>query len=368
VNEDKATRYHRHKRRMNLIAVAWTATLLLWSLVGGWIGALAAWASGASGVPTAWTAVVVVVVVLSVAHELGALPIRYYDGFILERRYGLSNERAGVWLSMELKSFLLGGLLSVVAVTALYACIRAMPSVWWVPAGVLFVVVYVLLGGLAPVLLLPAFYRVTPLARAPLADRLRDLAGRAGAEGVGVYEWHLGARTRKANALLAGLGSSRRVLVSDTMLDACSDDEVATVLAHELAHHRYADIWKGLAADAVVVMLGLFAAGRVLAAPPAWTRVGAPDDVAGLPLVLLVVGAMWCAARPAVNALSRFYERRADRFALELTRNPDAFVSLVRRLAAQNLAEEQPSKVVEWCFYSHPSTASRIAAARRFTA
>jgi len=183
---------------------------------------------------------------------------------------------------------------------------------------------------------------------------------------LGAYEWGLAEKTKKANAALAGLGGTRRILVSDTMLAHYSDEEIEVVLAHELAHHVHGDIWKGLLFEAVLIALGFRAAswGLAFAAPLLGLR--GVDDMAGLPVLLLAAGAVSLVMLPAARAMSRAHERRADQFALTLTRNAPAFISAMRRLAAQNLAEDEPSRLVQWLFHSHPPIRERIAAARAF--
>jgi len=175
-------------------------------------------------------------------------------------------------------------------------------------------------------------------------------------------------KTRKANAALAGLGATRRILVSDTMLAEYSDDEIEVVLAHEIAHHVHGDIWKGILFESALILAGFYLASQVLhiVAGPAGLR--GVDDVAGLPLLLLAAGAVSVVMMPIAHAMSRAFERSADRFALDLTRNPDAFISAMRRLGAQNLAEEHPSRIVQWLFYSHPPIQDRIATAQAFEA
>jgi STE24 endopeptidase len=207
---------------------------------------------------------------------------------------------------------------------------------------------------------------VKPLSRDALRARLLALAERAGARVVDAYEWGLSGKTRKANAALTGLGATRRILVSDTMLAEYSDEEIEVVLAHELAHHVHGDIWKGLAFESALLLVGFHIAARVLgwAIVPLGLRDAA--DVAALPLLLLTAGAVSLVMGPVAHAISRAYERRADRFALELTRNPSAFVSAMRRLSTQNLAEESPSKAIQWLFYSHPPICERVAAAQAF--
>jgi STE24 endopeptidase len=151
------------------------------------------------------------------------------------------------------------------------------------------------------------------------------------------------------------------------MLDAYSDDEIEVVLAHELAHHLHGDIWKGLAVDAGLVLGGFYVAARLLEAVVTPMGLAGAADVAGLPAILLGAGAVAVVMLPVSFALSRAHERGADRFALEMTGNPAAFISAMRRLAAQNLAEDRPSKLVTWLFCSHPPVGERVAAARRWT-
>ena len=185
---------------------------------------------------------------------------------------------------------------------------------------------------------------------------------------MGAYEWGLGEKTKKANAALAGLGSTRRILVSDTMLTEYSEEEIEVVLAHELAHHVHGDVWKGIVFESALVVVGFYLASRALAELVARVGLRGATDVAGLPLLLLAAGAVSLVMLPVAHAMSRAHERRADRFALDLTRNPAAFISAMRRLGAQNLAEEHPSKIAQWLFYSHPPLSERIATAQAFRA
>jgi len=210
------------------------------------------------------------------------------------------------------------------------------------------------------------FYSVKPLERDGLRARLIALAERAGAKVLGAYEWGLASKTKKANAALAGLGATRRILVSDTMLAEYSDEEIEVVLAHEIAHHVHGDIWKGIVFEGALVVAGFYLASRLLSALVGPLGLRSPADVAGLPLLLLAAGAVSLVMVPVAHAMSRAFERSADRFALDLTRNPSAFISAMRRLAAQNLAEEHPSKIVQWLFYSHPPIRERIATAQTF--
>jgi STE24 endopeptidase len=371
VNEDKATRYHRQKRRASVVSILWGVLLLAGLTLTGWSTVLrdtAEWLARRAA-PAIWTApstVLIFVVLLSILNEIAGLPLAFYSGFILERQYDLSKETPRTWLADQAKSFAIGVLLASVAAELVYGFIRLSPDRWWLSAGFTFTLLIVGLTNLAPVLLLPIFYTVKPLDRDALRARLLALAERAGARVLGAYEWGLGEKTTKANAALAGLGATRRILVSDTMLAEFSDDEIEVVLAHEIAHHVHGDICKGILFESALILAGFYLASQVLhiVAGPAGLR--GVDDVAGLPLLLLAAGAVSVVMMPIAHAMSRAFERSADRFALDLTRNPDAFISAMRRLGAQNLAEEHPSRIVQWLFYSHPPIQDRIATAQAF--
>jgi STE24 endopeptidase len=371
MNEDKATRYHRRKRQAGVVSMAWTTAILAGILLSGLSVSLRAAAAAAAQVVAPggagpWVEVLLYVTSLIVITEAASLPLRFYDGFVLERRYGLSRETATGWGRDQIKSLTLALVVGGAGGSVLYWCIRWSASYWWLGAGTLFAAAIIGLATLAPVALLPLFYTLKPLERESLRIRLLALADRAGAKVLGVFEWGLADKTSKANAALTGLGVTRRILVSDTMLADYSDDEIEVVLAHELAHHVHGDLRTGLMVESAVLLAGCFVAARVLETLAEPLGLAGRADVAGLPLLLLAAGGASLVAMPAVRAVSRAHERRADRFALALTRNPEAFVSAMKRLSAQNMAEEHPPKLVEWLFHSHPPISERIAAARAF--
>ena len=308
-------------------------------------------------------AITVAVLVLLQAIEL---PFAFYQGFLLEHRYGLSTQSARHWLSDQLKGTLVGLALGVLGSSVVFWALRRWPGDWWWISAAIFAVATIGLAQLAPVLLLPIFYTFKPLDRPALANRLMALASRARTEVMGVFEWVLSSHTRKANAALAGLGRTRRILLSDTLLADYSDDEIEVILAHELAHHVHRDLWRGIAVQAVTLTGGCFAADVALRMAAGPLALRGLSDPAALPLLLLAGGAWMFLLLPLVNALSRVQERAADRYALETTRNVDAFVTAMKRLSQQNMAEEYPSNLVRWLFYSHPPIRERIEAAKAF--
>lgn len=366
LNEDKASRYHRLRRRASLAGAALAALLLIGLVTSGASASLrdiATAISGGSFVPT----VIVYVSLLALVVEAAELPLAVYAGLTLERRFGLSTESTRRWWVDQAKGLGVGLPFAAGAGALVAALLRWSPDSWWLAAAAAFLAATVVLAQLAPVLLLPLFYEFRPLDRPALRDRLVALAERAGARVLGVFEWRLGDRTRKANAALAGIGRTRRIILSDTLLAGHSDEEIEVILAHELAHHVHGDIWRGIALEAVLTTLGFLAADRVLDAAVGRFGIVAKWDPAALPLVVLGAGLVTVALQPAVNALSRAHERRADRYALEMTGNVPAFTSAMKRLGAQNLSEERPSRLVQWLFYTHPPVTARIEFARAWS-
>jgi STE24 endopeptidase len=315
---------------------------------------------GASLVPL----VTLYIFVVAALSELVHLPFAFYQGVVLERRYGLSTETTRRWLTDHLKAAAL--ILAALMTAGVFVAwlLRSSPPLWWFLASIGFAAALVLLARFAPVCLLPLFYDVRPLARDALRERLLTLAENAGTPVLDAYEWRVGDRTTKANAALVGIGRTRRILVSDTLLAAHSDEEIETVFAHELAHHVYGDIWSALALEITVVTLACYLADGVLSSFAIPLGLHGKADIAGLPLLVLTGGVVSLALAPLANVLSRAHERRADRYALETTKNSEAFISAMRRLAATNLAEERPSKFVELLFHTHPPTAARIEEAK----
>ena len=361
MNEDKATRYHRLGRFSGILSTVWTGFILIALLTSGTSLVLRQWAASVSAHPTA--TVIVYVLILSLLLDAATLPFSFYRGFLLERRYGLSTQSVAHWVKDHGKAVLVGLLFAELAGTVVYFTLRSWPEVWWAVAGAAYSVVAIVLVNLAPVVLLPLFFTFKPLGKDTLRERLTALASKAGTRIMGVYEWTLSDRTKKANAALTGIGNTRRILLSDTLLAEYSDDEIEVILAHELAHHVHRDIWTSVFFDVAVAFAGFFAAHLALRVSVPYFGLQGTADPAGTPVLLLAAGVAGLCAKPIVNAVSRSHERRADSFALEMTENPSAFITAMKRLGQQNLAEDSPSRLVQALFYTHPPIKERLRAA-----
>ena len=292
-----------------------------------------------------------------------SLGLDYY-GFRIEHRYHLSNQHVRDWVWDQTKAFALTFVFSQILVQIVYLLIRLQPNWWWVTAWALFMLFSVLMAQIAPVLLFPLFFRFRALNDEELTARLTRMSEIAGARVRGVYEWILSEKTKKANAALMGLGRTRRIVISDTLLSICNHDEIEAVLAHELGHHVYRHMLKGIAVQGVVTFFGFWCLKLAVRwAAFDWKRY-AQIDFANLPLMILVATAISVVLLPVLNFYSRFNERQADLYAWRSLGSVRAFCSAMEKLAALNLSEREPSRWVEVLFHSHPAIGRRVKAAQ----
>ncbi len=369
VNESRSSRYHRHRRWAQALAIGARALLLLGVVLSGLSRSIGDGSLEAvAGLPgpdavVAAMATAMFGLVLSVFGDLVALPFSWYSRFALERRYRAARVSLSAWFAGYGRMMVLHASLWMSAGLGIHLMISSWPSMWWLVTGGVFGLLTIALSHVGPVLVLPRQYNVQPLDRPALRTRLEALVRRVGAPALAVYEFKLGLET-PPQAALVGLGATRRVLLSDSLLADYSDDEIEVVVAHELAHHLNHDAWRTFAYEIVAAVTVCGAAHLALT----WARPvldpGPLGVVQGLPLMALVAGVMAKALGPVGNHISRRQERRADRDALEMTHRPDALASGLRRLAEQNLAEERPSLMVRWLFHTHPPLAERLEAAR----
>jgi STE24 endopeptidase len=362
VDSPEARRYNHIRRWLGIADFVLGVGLLAVLLGTGWNASLRDLAYRAS-FQTYALAVFLYVLMLMVISKLLGLGLDYY-GFRIEHRFHLSNQKLLSWVWDEAKSFLVGLVLGAVVVELLYFVIREFPQHWWLLAWAVFQVLFILMSQLAPVVLFPIFYKFEPLENDELKRRLVSLGERAGTQVRGVYKWKLSEKSRKANAALTGLGSTRRIILADTLLNNYSLDEIEAVLAHELGHHVHRHVLKSILVQAAIMFVGFWAASAALSYSVDRLHLFETlSDFASLPMIVLVFTVLSFLLMPALNGYSRFNERQADRYAFESIASVQPFISSMNKLAEQNLAERVPSKFVEWFFHSHPAISHRVEAA-----
>jgi STE24 endopeptidase len=313
-----------------------------------------------------WLRLVLTGAVWGVALELLTLPVSFWSGYVLEHRYGLSNQTLWRWLRQRHTYWLVGAAIGLPLLVGGYAVLWFTGPYWWLVAAAGWLVVSVVLGQLVPVVILPLFYKVTRLDDPPLLERLRRLAAGTGLTVEGVYRLHLSEETKKANAALAGLGRTRRVLLGDTLLDGFSPEEIEVVFAHEVGHHVHRHLPKLIAVSVALAAVGFWLLDTV----GGWLapRLGYESftDPAALPLLVLLLTLFSLLTEPGLNALSRHFERQCDRYALRRTGRPDAFRACFTKLARLNKSDPDPNPLLVWLDYDHPPIRQRLALADEF--
>ncbi|MBW2621871.1 MAG: M48 family metallopeptidase [Deltaproteobacteria bacterium] len=364
-SEEQARRYNRIKRRFQYAQLALGLVyLLLFIFTDLTFGVRDAGARISSNY---YIQILIYFALFMLLFELLTLPLSVISGFFVERRFDLLRQSGLSWTWDYIKSTVLGLVLGGAAMELLYLVIKRTGEWWWVAAGTVFAFCFFLLAQLTPVLILPLFYKFKPLAQTELDERLTRLCERARTKVRGIYEWGLSAKTREANAALMGWGMTRRVVISDTLLNNFEPAEVEVILAHELGHHRLRHLPR-------LMVIQIFMTFLTFAVCDWAFRVVGPSlgfeslqDIAGMPLLALIFFLIGFLALPAINMYSRKLERAADRYAIEFTGLAKPFASAMNRLAGLNLAEAEPHPFIEFLFHSHPSPAKRVQSALNYS-
>ena len=361
VRQEKAKEYARARRWLTFAELALAGILLLLLVFTGLSLRLTELFT-LPAVPAATT----YFVILMAAYGVLSAPLSYYGGFVLPHRYGLSIQKFTGWLGDRAKTGLLSLALGAGIIAVIYWFIISLPSLWWLLGWGVIVLLSLMLTNLAPIIIVPLFFKMKPLGNAELKLRLEQLAQRAETSFRGVYTIEMGSKGTTAYAALMGLGNTKRIALSDTLLQQYSVPEIEVVMAHELGHHLHKDVFRLLVVQSAIWLIGFYGAGFALKVSVAPLGFSGISDIAALPLLMLIVATFSLLVAPLTNTYTRHLEAAADEYALRLTDNPRAFIDTMARLAGQNLSEIQPSRWVERLTYDHPSYHRRIEHARHY--
>jgi STE24 endopeptidase len=366
--QKQAKTYARISRRMMVVDLLIGVVYLILWLVTGWSAALQAVLLQVT--TNDWLLVAIFSMIFGGILYVINLPLSYYEGFTLPHRFDQSTQTLKDWVIDQLKELALSAAFGLLVIEIIYAVLRAAPDTWWLTAAGIMLILNVLIANLAPVFLMPLFNKYVPLddEYQDLAQKLINLAKRANVQVSGVFKFDMSRRTKSANAALTGLGNTRRIILGDTLLKEFSVDEIETVMAHELGHQAHNDIPVGIVVSSMLTLFGFYLASLVMHQGVIVFHLGNPADVAAMPLFILGLGVFELVTLPLGNAFSRWRERRADIFALELTGKGGSYASALTRLANQNLADADPEPWVVWLLHSHPALSKRIQMANQYQA
>src|SRR5438874_441807 len=368
--QQKAREYARIRRSLSLTNIAIAAIGIIFIFWSELNIALRDWVQPLNWQPISgwypWQ-ILVYFLVLILGYEILTAPLGYYGSYVLPHRYGLSTMTLQSWLIDLFKGLVLNLILEILAVELIYLLLATQPQTWWLWVALIFLFFTVVMANLAPVLILPLFYKFIPLPEGELKQRLLALADRAHTRVRGVFTMQMSSKTTAANAALMGLGNTRRIVLGDTMLDKYTPDEIEVVLAHELGHHVHHDLWKLIISQSLLTLGGLYLVNLALHwavdTQHYYLRLA---DPATMPFLLLVTAIFGLVVMPISNGLSRAVEYQADEYALQTTKKVEAFKSAMTRLANQNLADIEPSPLIEFLFHDHPAISKRLRHADAF--
>ncbi len=296
-------------------------------------------------------------------------PSSYY-GFSLEQKFGLSNQNFSQWFGEQLKGLLVVAIIGLLSVEGIYLALKKSPRRWWIYVSVVFIIFTVVLVNLAPVLIMPLFNKFTPLPKGELRDKLIALSQKANVPVEDIFTVDMSKQTKEANAMFTGLGNTKRVVLGDNLVKEYTPDEIEVVIAHEMGHNLLHHIWKMIIFSAIMSAIGFLIihllGGGIINKYRNKLKIENMADVASLPLFLLIFSIYGIITMPVMPTYSRHAEKQADKFALDITHNKEAFISAMNKLAYDNLSDPNPSPVIEFLLYDHPPIAKRIEFAEEY--
>ena len=300
-------------------------------------------------------------------------PVNVYTDFYLEHKYNLSNQTFFKYILERLKGLFVSIVIGVPILIFFFFVLNKYGPLWWLPLAIGLFLLSVVLGRIAPVVILPLFYKVTPIDnenlpedKAGLKSRIETLSKDAGIKVENVYKFDMSKNTKKANAAFTGIGKSKRIILGDTLIDNYTQDEIETVVAHELGHYKKKHIIKNIIIGTVTSFLTLFLIAVLYENTIGIFGFTSIKEIAALPVLSLWGAIIGLIQSPFNNILSRKFEYEADEYAVTSTGKPESYISTLEKLTEQNLGDRDPHPFIEWFFYSHPSIKNRINALRKF--
>lgn len=313
----------------------------------------------------AYLALVYFGLIVGLVSAVVSFPVDYYFGFRLEHKFGLSNLTFGGWILEKLKAALVGAVIAAPIAFLFYWLISSY-ELWWFYLACIVWGYSVLLAQIAPVIIFPLFYKFKPIENESLKQKLMSLCDHAKFKVSGVFTFNMSKTTKKANAAFTGMGKTKHIILGDTLIENFTEDEIETVFAHELGHYKKGHIKKNIAFSVFGTFIGLFIMSQVYTWLLPKLGFQHPWDIGALPLLALIAGVWSFLTSPIGAGLSRKFEFEADQYAVDTTRNLGAYRSTMEKLSSQNLANDEPNKLVEFWTYSHPSVKRRVEAAEKY--
>lgn len=301
------------------------------------------------------------ILVIGFVSSILFFPVNLFTDFFLEHKYKLSNQTFYSWIWENIKSTLVGGVIGLPILLLFYYILIEFNQLWWLPFSIFMFIISVILSKLLPIIILPLFYKVTPIEDEDLKNRILKMSKNVDMNIENIFQFNMSKNTKKANAAFTGLGKTKKILLGDTLLNEFSCDEIETVIAHELGHYKHKHIIINLLVSTLSSFLTFYLLSVLYKLSLPWFNFTTITEIGALPILALWGTIIGLIQSPLTNILSRKHEYQADEYAVNETKKKDIFIGTLSKLTDQNLGDRDPHPFVEWFFYSHPSIKNRIA-------
>jgi STE24 endopeptidase len=299
------------------------------------------------------------ILTIGIISSIYGFPLSLYSEYIVEHKFKLSNQKFSDWIIEKIKSTVISAIITLPIFLIFYYLLKNY-ELWWLFIALTVFLFSILLARIAPTLIFPIFYKFTPIDNETLKTKLTDLCKKFGLNFEGIYTFNLSKTTKKANAGFTGILKSKRIILSDTLVENFTDDEIVTVFAHELGHYTKKHIVKNILIGFVVTIITFFLANQLYLYLIFLLKFDFIYQLSALPLLFLIISIFSLILMPITNSVSRKFEYEADEFAVKSTGDKNSFISSLQKLSRINLADENPNPIIEFIFYSHPSIKKRI--------
>jgi len=302
------------------------------------------------------------IVILLAVLSIPDLPFDWYNQFRLEERHGFNKSSQALWISDKIKGFALSLLIGVPLLALLIGFFETFPTNWWIFCFVAIVVFQLLMVMIYPRIILPIFNKVEPLKDGELKDKLFTLADKCGFKARSIQVMDGSKRSSHSNAFFTGFGKFRRVIFYDTILEQLSDDEIESVLAHEIGHYKKGHIWKMMFVSFATLGLAFYIMSVLAQSEFFYNSFGFTQSSGFGPVILLFMllsGLFTFWLSPISNYFSRKNEYEADNYAKKICGTPLNLISALRKLHKKNLGNLTPHPLYSTFHYSHPTLLER---------
>jgi STE24 endopeptidase len=354
----KAKQYSKIKIRLTITRLILMIVFLVIMLLTGASVYLRQAVSGWSG--NFYVQAGLYLVIFSFIYYAVFIGMDFYSGYILEHRFELSNQTIGGWLKRSAKAEVLSLIMLLITGEGIYFLLKNSSNYWWLWATAGWLVLTLVIGKIAPTLIIPLFYKCTPIKNAELKERLLNLGKKCRVKIGEVFDIGLSKETKKANAAVVGWGMGRRILIGDTLSKNYTEDEIEAVFAHELGHIREHHTWKITGAGILCSLVSFYITFLVYGSGVKSFSFENAYDVAAFPLLSLILMVVGLVLVPLQNGFSRHLEKQADIFGAEHINDKQYLISSLAKMGEQNLSDPDPSRLVEFFFYDHPPIPKRL--------